>query len=184
MKKKILFGTRIDALFGVSLGKLIIDYAIHVPSQYFKKYNISDVEILEAGNIFFNIFGFKCNNILKCEKQITYQLLNLIVILKRNVRTKEIIDVIQNRFHQKILSQMKSDYYKIFTGAFISNGVVVSGEEPMDFFARHLFQKKKTTLTQDEENDCKDLALIIKETFYSFQILKRFRRYILRGVNQ
>ena len=77
-----------------------------------------------------------------------------------------------NGFEKKIIKKWKSEYKAIFNGAMIFNGVVATKDEPLNKISKILFNNDLKDLNEEQKKECVSYAILIKEVFYSFTLLK------------
>ena len=85
-----------------------------------------------------------------------------------------VLENIVNGFENKIFKNWKNEYSLVFKGAMIFNGIVASEEDPLNIVSQILFNKDVKDLNEIQKKECISYAILIKEVFYSFILLKQF----------
>jgi len=170
---KIIFGTEIEGKIGYAIRDIIPKFSLHLPTQHFQDLDPTEEEIKQSSKIVERIFQIKIPTLDKFFLDLIYQLKNLIILLLRSKEISPILDNIVNGSENKIFKNWKNEYGMIFRGAMIFNGVVASDEEPLNIISQILFNTNVEDLNEEQKKECVSYAILIKEVFYSFAILKQ-----------
>jgi len=169
---KIIFGTKSEGYMGYAVRDIIPKFSLHLPTSHFENLNPTEVEISQSSNIIERIFQTKISALDKLKLDLIYQLKNLIILLLRSEEISPILENIVNGFENKIIKKWKSEYSTIFDGAMIFNGIVGTKEEPINKISQILFDNNLEDLNEEQKKECVSYAILIKEVFYSFTLLK------------
>ncbi len=169
---KIIFGTRSKGYMGFAVMDIIPKFSMHLPTQHFKDLNPTEEEINQSSSIIERIFQTKMSELDKLELDLIYQLKNLIILLLRSDDISPILENITKGFENKIFKNWKTEYSAIFDGAMIFNGVVATKDDPINIISQILFNKNIKDLSEEQKKECVSYAILIKEVFYSFTLLK------------
>ena len=171
---KIIFGTELEGKIGYAIRDIIPKFSLHLPTQHFKNLNSTEEELNQSINIIEKIFQIKISTLEEYQLDLLYQLKNLIILLIRSKEISPILDNIVSGFENKIFKNWKDEYSIIFRGATIFNGVVATRDEPLNVVSQILFNKDIKDLNDKQKIECVSYAILIKEVFYSFALLKQY----------
>ena len=169
---KIIFGTQSEGYMGYAIRDIIPKFSLHLLTQNFKNLNPTKEEITQSASIIERIFQTKISELDNLKLDLIYQLKNLIILLLRSKDISPILLNITKGFENKIYKNWKSEYNSIFNGAMIFNGVVATKDEPINIISQILFNKNIKDLNEEQNKECVSYAILIKEVFYSFALLK------------
>lgn len=169
---KIIFGTKSQGYIGYAIIDTIPKFSLHLPTNHFKDLNPTDEEINKSEEIVERIFQAKIPELNEFELDLIYQLKNLIIKLERSQEISPILENIVKGFEEKITKKWKSKYTAVLNGAMIFNGVIAAEEEPLNIISQILFNLNENDLSKEQKKECVNYAILIKEVFYSFALLK------------
>jgi len=169
---KIIFGTKTNAIMGVAVRDIIPKFSLHLHTPYFKNLNPTKEEVSQALNIIERLFQTKISDLDKLQYDLIFQLKNLIILLIRSTDVSPILENIVQGFEAKVNKNWKNQYSLIFDGAMIFNGIVGTDQDPLDIISQILYNNNVKDLNNNQRNQCVSYAILIKEVFYSFTLLK------------
>ncbi len=170
---QIIFGTKSAGYMGYAVRDIIPKFSLHLPTQHFQNLNPTAEEEKQSITIIERIFQIKYSKLDKLDLDLIFQLKNLIIFLLRSNEISPILENIVVGFENKIFKNWKNEYGVIFRGAMIFNGVVATNDDPLNLVSQILFEKKVDDLDENQKRECVSYAILVKEVFYSFTLLKQ-----------
>ena len=170
---QIIFGTKSTGYMGYADRDIIPKFSLHLPTQHFQNLNPTAEEEELSVNTIERIFQIKHSKLDKMDLDLIFQLKNLIILLLRSNEISPILENIVVGFENKIFKNWKDEYGILFRGAMIFNGVVATDDDPLNIISQILFEKNVDELDENQKKECVSYAILIKEVFYSYTLLKQ-----------
>ncbi len=145
----------------------LIQGALHFPDGYMEGENISEQEILFGKFFVRNIFNLDQNRDLDENNPNYGQLIKISALASRFPRCNDALEYLMENFQQHIHPNWGAYYNLVFSGTHFSNGVINQDTIPLVKFRRNY-----NGLQAQEQNECYNLSICIREIYCLTQILK------------